>query len=259
MYFPQGNGGEAAQPSHISPSGRRLYEHPRGKYKENVIFVYFVNFLFVSTKNNSMFWLIQDARKLLQHKINVTMFSILFWKYFEKVQEFKSTTIGVIIPLKHESAAIPVSAPCVHGCMHHLTWDVFIHSRRRPSRSTSRLSEKNPKMALWPARLGKPSWRLTTTSRFVVCSSESKINMWRSNLSLSNVDTEPLLLTQAINYYEAALKTEQQSFLRYDLAELLMKMKQFERCERVLHDALAHDPGTLEIFRETKDSADILE
>ncbi|XP_051814487.1 tetratricopeptide repeat protein 21B isoform X2 [Acanthochromis polyacanthus] len=47
---------------------------------------------------------------------------------------------------------------------------------------------------------------------------------------------------KAINYYEAALKTEQQNFLRYDLAELLMKMKQYERCERVLHDALAHEP-----------------
>ncbi|CAN9497793.1 unnamed protein product [Ophioblennius macclurei] len=48
--------------------------------------------------------------------------------------------------------------------------------------------------------------------------------------------------TRAINYYEAALKTEQQNFLRYDLAELLMKMKQYERCERVVLDALAHEP-----------------
>ncbi|KAF7660541.1 hypothetical protein LDENG_00280090 [Lucifuga dentata] len=47
---------------------------------------------------------------------------------------------------------------------------------------------------------------------------------------------------KAVNYYEAALRTEQQNFLRYDLAELLMKMKQHERCERVLQDALAHDP-----------------
>lgn len=51
------------------------------------------------------------------------------------------------------------------------------------------------------------------------------------------------VVVQAINYYEAALKTEQQSFLRYDLAELLMKMKQYERCERVLHEALDHEPG----------------
>uniref|UniRef100_A0A673CVP2 Tetratricopeptide repeat domain 21B n=1 Tax=Sphaeramia orbicularis TaxID=375764 RepID=A0A673CVP2_9TELE len=47
---------------------------------------------------------------------------------------------------------------------------------------------------------------------------------------------------KAINYYEAALKTEQQNFLRYDLAELLLKMKQYERCEKVLNDALSHDP-----------------
>uniref|UniRef100_A0A8C8JG91 Tetratricopeptide repeat domain 21B n=1 Tax=Oncorhynchus tshawytscha TaxID=74940 RepID=A0A8C8JG91_ONCTS len=47
---------------------------------------------------------------------------------------------------------------------------------------------------------------------------------------------------KAINYYEAALKTEQQNFLRYDLAELLMKMRQYERCEKVLQEALAHDP-----------------
>uniref|UniRef100_A0A8C6SQ89 Tetratricopeptide repeat protein 21B n=1 Tax=Neogobius melanostomus TaxID=47308 RepID=A0A8C6SQ89_9GOBI len=47
---------------------------------------------------------------------------------------------------------------------------------------------------------------------------------------------------KAINYYEAALKSGQQNFLRYDLAELLMKMKQHERCEKVVHDALDHDP-----------------
>uniref|UniRef100_A0AAQ4RG08 Tetratricopeptide repeat domain 21B n=1 Tax=Gasterosteus aculeatus aculeatus TaxID=481459 RepID=A0AAQ4RG08_GASAC len=46
---------------------------------------------------------------------------------------------------------------------------------------------------------------------------------------------------KAINYYEAALKTEQQNFLRYDLAELLMKMKQYPRCEGVLNEALAHE------------------
>lgn len=54
---------------------------------------------------------------------------------------------------------------------------------------------------------------------------------------------------QAINYYEAALRTEQQSFLRYDLAELLMKMKQYERSERVLHEALAHEAGTSDVTR----------
>lgn len=66
-----------------------------------------------------------------------------------------------------------------------------------------------------------------------------KINMIHSERKKNNVT-----VTQAMNYYEAALKTEQQNFLRYDLAELLMKMKQYERCERVLHEALAHESGT---------------
>ncbi|XP_048050611.1 tetratricopeptide repeat protein 21B isoform X1 [Megalobrama amblycephala] len=47
---------------------------------------------------------------------------------------------------------------------------------------------------------------------------------------------------KAINYYEAALKSGQQSFLRYDLADLLMKLRQYERCEKVLQEALTHDP-----------------
>ncbi|KAK7913141.1 hypothetical protein WMY93_013352 [Mugilogobius chulae] len=47
---------------------------------------------------------------------------------------------------------------------------------------------------------------------------------------------------KAINYYEAALKSGQQNFLRYDLAELLMKMKQYERCEKVVQEALQHEP-----------------
>ncbi|XP_077473594.1 tetratricopeptide repeat protein 21B [Stigmatopora argus] len=48
---------------------------------------------------------------------------------------------------------------------------------------------------------------------------------------------------KAIHYYEAALKSEQQNFLRYDLAELLMKMKQYERCERLLIDSLSCEPA----------------
>uniref|UniRef100_A0A8C5BGI6 Tetratricopeptide repeat domain 21B n=1 Tax=Gadus morhua TaxID=8049 RepID=A0A8C5BGI6_GADMO len=49
--------------------------------------------------------------------------------------------------------------------------------------------------------------------------------------------------TKAISYYEAVLQGEQQSFLRYDLAELLLKMKQYERCEGALQAALAHEPA----------------
>uniref|UniRef100_A0A673N3L1 Tetratricopeptide repeat protein 21B-like n=1 Tax=Sinocyclocheilus rhinocerous TaxID=307959 RepID=A0A673N3L1_9TELE len=47
---------------------------------------------------------------------------------------------------------------------------------------------------------------------------------------------------KAINYYEAALKNGQQNFLRYDLADLLMKLRQYERCENVLQEALTHEP-----------------
>ncbi|XP_056435886.1 tetratricopeptide repeat protein 21B isoform X2 [Gadus chalcogrammus] len=49
--------------------------------------------------------------------------------------------------------------------------------------------------------------------------------------------------TKAISYYEAVLQGEQQSFLRYDLAELLLKMKQYERCEGALQAALVHEPA----------------
>uniref|UniRef100_A0A8B9G865 Tetratricopeptide repeat protein 21B n=1 Tax=Amazona collaria TaxID=241587 RepID=A0A8B9G865_9PSIT len=49
--------------------------------------------------------------------------------------------------------------------------------------------------------------------------------------------------SKAISYYEAALRSGQQNFLRYDLAELLMKLKQYEKAERVLQQALDHEPG----------------
>ena len=50
---------------------------------------------------------------------------------------------------------------------------------------------------------------------------------------------------QAINYYEAALKTGGQNFLRHDLAELLLKLRHYEKAEKVLKMALEHDPGKL--------------
>uniref|UniRef100_A0A6J0TFY9 Tetratricopeptide repeat protein 21B n=1 Tax=Pogona vitticeps TaxID=103695 RepID=A0A6J0TFY9_9SAUR len=46
---------------------------------------------------------------------------------------------------------------------------------------------------------------------------------------------------KAINYYEAALKTGQQNFLSYDLAELLLKLNQYEKAEKVLHKVLDHE------------------
>ncbi|XP_057279730.1 tetratricopeptide repeat protein 21B isoform X2 [Pezoporus wallicus] len=50
-------------------------------------------------------------------------------------------------------------------------------------------------------------------------------------------------IQEAISYYEAALRNGQQKFLRYDLAELLMKLKQYEKAERVLQQALDREPG----------------
>ncbi|OCT63545.1 hypothetical protein XELAEV_18044641mg [Xenopus laevis] len=47
--------------------------------------------------------------------------------------------------------------------------------------------------------------------------------------------------SKAISYYEAALKTGQQNFLRYDLAELLLRLKQYEKAEKVLQQALDHE------------------
>ncbi|XP_041120641.1 tetratricopeptide repeat protein 21B [Polyodon spathula] len=49
---------------------------------------------------------------------------------------------------------------------------------------------------------------------------------------------------KAINYYEAALKTGQQNYLLHDLAELLLKLKQYEKAETILQQALAHEPVT---------------
>uniref|UniRef100_A0A8D0EDX2 Tetratricopeptide repeat protein 21B n=2 Tax=Salvator merianae TaxID=96440 RepID=A0A8D0EDX2_SALMN len=47
--------------------------------------------------------------------------------------------------------------------------------------------------------------------------------------------------SKAINYYEAALKSGQQNFLSYDLAELLLKLNHCEKAEKVLRQALAHE------------------
>lgn len=52
---------------------------------------------------------------------------------------------------------------------------------------------------------------------------------------------------QAITYYEAALKNGQQNYLFYDLAELLLKLKWYDKAEKVLQHALAHEPG-MKIF-----------
>uniref|UniRef100_A0A8C6VC71 Tetratricopeptide repeat protein 21B n=1 Tax=Naja naja TaxID=35670 RepID=A0A8C6VC71_NAJNA len=48
--------------------------------------------------------------------------------------------------------------------------------------------------------------------------------------------------SKAISYYEAALKTGQQNILCYDLAELLLKLSQHDKAEKVLRQALDHEP-----------------
>uniref|UniRef100_A0A8C5LIB4 Tetratricopeptide repeat protein 21B n=1 Tax=Jaculus jaculus TaxID=51337 RepID=A0A8C5LIB4_JACJA len=48
--------------------------------------------------------------------------------------------------------------------------------------------------------------------------------------------------SKAITYYEAALKNKQHSYLYFDLAELLLKLKQYDKAEKVLQHALAHEP-----------------
>ncbi|XP_071507875.1 tetratricopeptide repeat protein 21B-like [Diadema antillarum] len=48
---------------------------------------------------------------------------------------------------------------------------------------------------------------------------------------------------RAINYYEAALKTGGQSFLRHDLGELLLKLRHYEKAEKTLKMALEHEPS----------------
>ncbi|CAH3194049.1 unnamed protein product [Porites evermanni] len=50
---------------------------------------------------------------------------------------------------------------------------------------------------------------------------------------------------KAINYYEAALKSGQQNFLRYDLAELYLKLKNYDKADKVIKSALEQEKGTM--------------
>ena len=85
--------------------------------------------------------------------------------------------------------------------------------------------------------------------------------------SFQNTEVFHFLL-QAINYYEAALKTGQQNFLRlvhflttirhlvsyvlksvsfvrYDLAELYLKLKNYEKSDKVIKSALEQEKGAI--------------
>ncbi|XP_014668422.1 PREDICTED: tetratricopeptide repeat protein 21B-like [Priapulus caudatus] len=48
---------------------------------------------------------------------------------------------------------------------------------------------------------------------------------------------------KAINYYEKALQSGNKNYLRYDLADLLLKLRQYDRAERELEAALTRDQG----------------
>lgn len=50
-----------------------------------------------------------------------------------------------------------------------------------------------------------------------------------------------MVCSQAINYYEKALQTGNKNYLLYDLADLLLKLRQYERAERELETALNRD------------------
>ncbi|XP_043931290.1 tetratricopeptide repeat protein 21B [Protopterus annectens] len=61
-------------------------------------------------------------------------------------------------------------------------------------------------------------------------------------------ETEPTVIVdkgkaRAVNYYESAVKNGQQNFLRYDLAELLLKLKHYEKAEKILQQALHSETG----------------
>jgi len=59
---------------------------------------------------------------------------------------------------------------------------------------------------------------------------------------------------KAINYYEAALKSGQQNFLRFDLAELYLKLKNYDKADRVIIAALENEKANdlPSLMEETK-------
>ncbi|OWJ99807.1 TTC21B [Cervus elaphus hippelaphus] len=67
-----------------------------------------------------------------------------------------------------------------------------------------------------------------------------KDGTWASKIGKALVKTHNY--SKAITYYEAALKSGRQNYLCYDLAELLLKLKWYDKAEKVLQHALAHEP-----------------
>ncbi|ELU05036.1 hypothetical protein CAPTEDRAFT_159405 [Capitella teleta] len=55
---------------------------------------------------------------------------------------------------------------------------------------------------------------------------------------------------KAISYYEASLRNGTQTYLRHDLAELLLKLRQFDKSEKVLKQALESDSTDLDTLMQ---------
>ena len=53
---------------------------------------------------------------------------------------------------------------------------------------------------------------------------------------------------KAIAYYREAVKNEEHVGLRYDLAELLMKLKTYEKAEKAIADALKEQSNDFKIY-----------
>jgi len=79
---------------------------------------------------------------------------------------------------------------------------------------------------------------------------------------------------KAINYYEAAVRSGNQNFLRFELAELHMKLKNYEKAERLLKNTLKDDGAIdlsklmdeakclfslAQIYKKTKESAEAVQ
>ena len=58
-----------------------------------------------------------------------------------------------------------------------------------------------------------------------------------------------LLLLQAITYYEHSIKGGGPSSLKYDLAKLLLKLRSYDKCEKILNIAIEIDKDSNEFER----------
>ncbi|KAH0621443.1 hypothetical protein JD844_022770 [Phrynosoma platyrhinos] len=92
------------------------------------------------------------------------------------------------------------------------------------------------------------------SGRYLRCEPEEAIEVYEQALKknprdgalarkIGNALVKTHNYSKAINYYEAALKTGQQNFLSYDLAELLLKLNQYDKAEKVLQQVLDHESG----------------